>query len=57
MKEITPPDQSVIKHSFSSRLSLYILGVCALTFMVAASIFQVTAQRIVKHEASRHAQS
>ena len=57
MKEITPPDQSVIKHSFSSRLSLYILGVCALTFMVAASIFQATAQRIVKHEASRHAQS
>lgn len=57
MKGITPPDKSIIKHSFASRLSLYILGVCALTFMVAACIFQVTVQRIVKQEASRHAQS
>ena len=57
MRTITPPDKSVIRHSFASRMSMYILCVCALTFMVAASIFQVTAQRIVKQEASRHAQS
>lgn len=57
MKELSPPDQSSIRHSFASRLSLYILGVCALTFVVAAGVFLTSAVRLVKQEASHHAQS
>lgn len=57
MKELAPPDKAIIKRSFASRLTFYILGVCTLSFMVAAGIFLVSAGRIAKQEASHHAQS
>lgn len=57
MKNLSPPDKTVIKRSFASRLTLYILGICVLTFMIAAGLFLLSAGRIAKQEASHHAQS
>lgn len=57
MKKLTPPDIKNIKRSFASRLSLVILAVSAVMFMVAAAVFLISVGRLVKQEATNHAQS
>lgn len=57
MKQLTPPDINNIKRTFASRLSLAILAVSAVMFMIAAAVFLLSVGRLVKQEATNHAQS
>lgn len=46
-----------IRHSFSARLSLYVVLITSLVFIAASVIFFLFSKRIVKQEAVRHANS
>ena len=50
-------EEVTIRHSFSARLSLYVVLMTSLVFIAASVIFFLFSKRIVKQEAVRHANS